>query len=158
MMMMMMMMILLLSCVHLLFSIMFSTLISSHDEYRYRRHQRPNPSYTVGMRSGVRPNKSATAFSPYLDFEGWKCMVWHFYFQVWSIMQAIFSTGAGPIFSCWPLPGGENFGLWSLIRVSWAAIPQKSYEELITLSQTPQLEGFAAIAPRTPSHALGPAF
>jgi len=53
--------------------------------------QRPNPSYTMGMRSGVRPRKSITAFSLYLDFGGWKWFDIFFKFQVSGRLCRFFS-------------------------------------------------------------------
>lgn len=71
-------------------------------------------------------------------------------------MQVILSTGASLLLLT---PRHRKF--WSVIVYTFPDqynVPQKAVRALITFSQTPQLEGLAALAPRTPYPALGPAF
>ena len=71
-------------------------------------------------------------------------------------MQVILSTGAYLLLLT---PRHRKF--WSVIVYTFREqynVPQKAVRALITFSQTPQLEGLAALAPRTPYPALGPVF
>jgi len=83
-----------------------------------------------------------------------------FYFQVSGRLCRSFFQLV-PIFSCWPLVTGDR-KFWSVVVytcfVSGIIYPKKAVRALITFSQTPQLEGFAALAPRTAYPAPGPAF
>jgi len=119
--------------------------------------QRPNPSYTMGMRSGVRPRKSITAFSLYLDFGGWKWFDIFFKFQVSGRLCRFFS---GYLLLLTPRHWWPKILVWGCLYVfrEQYNVLQKAVRALITFSQTPQLEELAALAPRTPYPALGPAF
>ena len=111
------------------------------------------------MRSGVRPKKKRHSLFSVSGF--WRLkMVWHFLFSgQWSIMQVILSTGAYLLLLTprhwWPkiLVCCRLYVFRERYNIS-----QKAVRALITFSQTPQLEGLAALAPRTAYPAPGPAF